>query len=96
MTLVSFPAVSAMLKQTLAPSDAITARSSCRRWRSPLSAVSQGGALARTIGLKALFALALAANAASQALLTVIYAFAEGTFSSWAVIFCATAWDCPT
>ena len=96
MTLVSFPAVSAMLKQTLALSDADYGAIFLPQVALAIVGAVAGGALARTIGLKALFALALAANAASQALLTVIYAFAEGTFSRWAMIFCATAWDCPT
>ena len=69
MTLVSFPAVSAMLKQTLALSDADYGAIFLPQVALAIVGAVAGGALARTIGLKALFALALAANAASQALL---------------------------
>jgi hypothetical protein len=45
MTLVSFPAVSAMLKQRSLSPTPTTARSSCRRWRSRLSAPSSAARL---------------------------------------------------
>ena len=69
MTLVSFPAVSAMLKQTLALSDADYGANFLPQVALAIVGAVAGGALARAVGLKALFALALAANAASQALL---------------------------
>ena len=69
MTLVSFPAVSAMLKQTLALTDADYGAIFLPQVALAIVGAVAGGALARRIGLKALFALALAANAASQALL---------------------------
>jgi len=70
MTLVSFPAVSAMLKQALALSDADYGAIFLPQVALAIVGAVVGGALARAIGLKALFALALAANAASQVLLT--------------------------
>ncbi len=69
MTLVSFPAVSAMLKQALALSDADYGAIFLPQVALAIVGAVAGGALARTIGLKALFALALAANPASQVLL---------------------------
>src|SRR5271166_1051213 len=69
MTLVSFPAVSAMLKQTLALSDADYGAIFLPQVALAIVGAVAGGALARKIGLKALFAVALAANAASQVLL---------------------------
>ncbi len=69
MTLVSFPAVSAMLKQALALSDADYGAIFLPQVALAIVGAVAGGALARRIGLKALFALALAANAASQVLL---------------------------
>src|SRR5271165_3805772 len=69
MTLVSFPAVSAMLKQTLALSDADYGAIFLPQVALAIVGAVAGGALGRTIGLKALFAVALAANATSQALL---------------------------
>ena len=69
MTLVSFPAVSAMLKQSLALSDADYGAIFLPQVAFAIIGAVAGGALARKIGLRALFALALAANAASQAFL---------------------------
>src|SRR5271165_3912539 len=69
MTLVSFPAVSAMLKQTLALSDADYGAIFLPQVALAIVGAVAGGALARKIGLKALFAVALAANATSQVLL---------------------------
>ena len=69
MTLVSFPAVSAMLKQALSLSDADYGAIFLPQVALAIVGAVAGGALARTIGLKALLALALAANAASQVLL---------------------------
>jgi fucose permease len=69
MALVSFPAVSAMLKQTLALSDGDYGAIFLPQVALAIVGAVAGGALARAIGLKALFALALAANATSQALL---------------------------
>jgi hypothetical protein len=66
MTLVSFPAVSAMLKQTLALSDADYGAIFLPQVALAIVGAVAGGALARKIGLKALFAVALAANVASQ------------------------------
>jgi len=71
MTLVSFPAVSAMLKQALALSDADYGAIFLPQVALAIVGAVAGGALARAIGLKALLALALAANAASQVLLAV-------------------------
>jgi fucose permease len=71
MTLVSFPAVSAMLKQTLALSDADYGAIFLPQVAFAIVGAVAGGALARKIGLRALFALALAANMASQAFLAV-------------------------
>jgi len=64
MTLVSFPAVSAMLKQTLTLSDADYGALFLPQVAFAIVGAIAGGALARKIGLKALFALALAANTA--------------------------------
>ena len=69
MTLVSFPAVRAMLKQALSLSDADYGAIFLPQVALAIVGAGAGGALARTIGLKALLALALAANAASQVLL---------------------------
>jgi fucose permease len=69
MTLVSFPAVSAMLKQALSLSDADYGAIFLPQVALAIVGAIAGGVLARTIGLKALLALALAANAASQVLL---------------------------
>jgi fucose permease len=69
MTLVSFPAVSAMLKQTLALSDADYGAIFLPQVAFAIIGAVAGGALARKLGLRPLFALALVANAASQALL---------------------------
>jgi fucose permease len=69
MTLVSFPAVSAMLKQALSLSDADYGAIFLPQVALAIVGAVAGGALAGTIGLKALLALALAANAASQVLL---------------------------
>ena len=69
MTLVSFPAVSAMLKQALSLSDADYGAIFLPQVALAIVGAVAGGALAGTIGLRALLALALAANAASQVLL---------------------------
>ena len=69
MTLVSFPAVRAMLKQALSLSDADYGAIFLPQVAFAIVGAVAGGALACMIGLRALFALALAANTASQALL---------------------------
>jgi len=69
VALVSFPAVSAMLKQTLTLSDADYGSIFLPQVAFAIVGAVAGGGLARKIGLRTLFALALAANAASQALL---------------------------
>lgn len=69
MTLVSFPAVSAMLKQALSLKDADYGAIFLPQVALAIVGAVAGGALAGTIGLRALLALALAANAASQVLL---------------------------
>ncbi|HYN37839.1 MAG TPA: MFS transporter, partial [Rhodospirillales bacterium] len=69
MTLVSFPAVSAVLKQALALSDADYGAIFLPQVALAIIGGIAAGALARRIGLKALLLAALAANGASQALL---------------------------
>ena len=69
MTLVSFPAVSAVLKQALALTDADYGTIFLPQVAFAIAGAVAGGGVARKIGLKPLLALALAANAASQGLL---------------------------
>ncbi|HKN11341.1 MAG TPA: hypothetical protein VJ376_17950, partial [Pseudomonadota bacterium] len=69
MTLVSFPAMSAVLKQALALTDADYGSIFLPQVALAITGAVAGGGLARKLGLKALLAMALAANAASQVLL---------------------------
>lgn len=69
MTLVSFPAVSAVLKQALTLTDADYGAIFLPQVAFAIVGAVAGGALARKLGLKALLAMALAANATSQVLL---------------------------
>ena len=69
MTLVSFPAVSAVLKQALALTDADYGAIFLPQVALAIAGAVAGGRLARKLGLKALLVMALAANAASQVLL---------------------------
>lgn len=89
MTLVSFPAVSAVLKQDLALTDADHGAIFLPQVAFAIAGAIAGGALTRTIGLKALLALALAANAASQALLAGSAATSTG--GGVALLFIGTA-----
>ncbi len=69
MTLVSFPALSTMLKQALSLTDADYGALFLPQVAFAIAGALAGGGLARKAGLKALLAMALAANAASQGLL---------------------------
>jgi fucose permease len=69
MTLVSFPALSAVLKETLGLSDAAYGAIFLPQVACAVAGAVAGGSLARKLGLRALLALALAGNAVSQALL---------------------------
>ena len=69
LTLVSFPAVSAVLKQTLGFSDAEYGAIFLPQVALTVAGAIGGGALARRVGLKVLLVAALAANALSQLLL---------------------------
>ncbi len=89
MTLVSFPAVSTVLKQALALSDADYGAIFLPQVALAIAGGIAGGALARRIGLKALLLAALAANAASQGLLTAT-AFA-GPASGFPILLVGTA-----
>ena len=70
MTLVSFPAMSAVLKEALALSDADYGVIFLPQVALAIIGAIAGGALAQRLGLAALLTLSLAANAASQAFLT--------------------------
>lgn len=69
MTLVSFPALSAVLKQTLALSDGAYGTIFLPQVACAIAGAIAGGGLARRLGLRALLVAALAANALSQGLL---------------------------
>ena len=89
MTLVSFPAVSAVLKQALPLTDADYGAIFLPQVVFAIVGAVAGGALALKLGLKALLAMALAANATSQVLLAAsALASSSGGF---ALVFLATA-----
>lgn len=69
MTLVSFPALSAVLKETLGLSDAAYGAIFLPQVACAVAGAVAGGSLARKLGLRALLAFALACNGLSQALL---------------------------
>ncbi|MFZ1415844.1 MAG: MFS transporter [Defluviicoccus sp.] len=69
MTLVSFPALSAVLKETLGLSDAAYGAIFLPQVACAVLGALAGGSLARKLGLRALLALALAGNGLSQGLL---------------------------
>lgn len=89
MTLVSFPAVSAVLKQALGLTDAGYGALFLPQVALAIAGALAGGGLARRLGLKVLLAMALAANGASQVLLAAsAYASPSGGF---ALLFAGTA-----
>lgn len=69
MTLVSFPALSGVLKETLGLSDAAYGAIFLPQVACAVAGAVAGGSLARKLGLRALLALALAGNGVSQGLL---------------------------
>jgi len=89
MTLVSFPAVSAVLKQTLGLTDAGYGALFLPQVALAVTGALAGGGLAKSLGLKALLAMALAANGVSQLLLAAsAYASPAGGF---ALLFAGTS-----
>lgn len=89
MTLVSFPALSAVLKHTLALSDAAYGAIFLPQVACAVAGAVAGSGLARTLGLRNLLALALAANGLSQALLTTTAMLPPAV--GVAILFCGTA-----
>jgi predicted MFS family arabinose efflux permease len=89
MTLVSFPAVSAELKQALGLTDAGYGALFLPQVALAIAGALAGGALAKSRGLKALLAMALVANGVSQLLLAAsAYASPAGGF---ALLFAGTS-----
>ncbi len=89
MTLVSFPALSGVLKETLALSDAAYGAIFLPQVACAVAGAVAGGSLARKLGLRALLALALACNGLSQALLAATAMLPQSV--GVAVLFVGTA-----
>ena len=89
MTLVSFPALSGVLKETLALSDAAYGAIFLPQVACAVAGAVAGGSLARKLGLRALLALALACNGLSQALLSATAMLPQS--AGVAVLFVGTA-----